>query len=118
MPLVGVALWAAQRVKSQATQGQRFAFPQYTTDTLCKATHASGALNSWIKRLPLSHTCHELRHTMKDLLRDVQCPKDISDAITGHGTKDTGDGYGQGHNLRVKSEWLGKALAATCNKKR
>ena len=113
MPLVGVALWAAQRVKSQATQGQRFAFPQYTTDTLCKATHASGALNSWIKRLPLSHACHELRHTMKDLLRDVQCPKDISDAITGHGTKDTGDGYGQGHNLRVKSEWLVKALAAT-----
>lgn len=113
VPLVGAALWAAQRVKSQATQGQRFAFPQYTTDTLCKATHASGALNSWIKRLPLSHTCHELRHTMKDLLRDVQCPKDISDSITGHGKKDTGDGYGKGHNLRVKSEWLVKALAAT-----
>ncbi|MDP3864910.1 MAG: tyrosine-type recombinase/integrase [Rhodoferax sp.] len=113
VPLVGVALWAAQRVKSQATKGQRFAFPQYTSDTLCKATHASGALNSWIKRLPLPHTCHELRHTMKDLLRDVQCPKDINDSITGHGAKDTGDGYGDGYKLRIRSEWLVKALAAT-----
>lgn len=110
VPLVGIALWAAQRIKGAAVDGQSFAFPQYTNSTTCKATHASGALNSWIRRLPLAHTCHELRHTMKDLLRAVQCPKDISDAITGHGTKSVGDGYGDGYDLRVKSEWLAKAL--------
>jgi len=110
VPLVGVALWAAQQVKNHAINGQRFAFPQYTTATLCKASHASGALNSWLKRVPLAHTCHELRHTVKDQLRSVQCPKEISDAITGHGTKSVGDSYGLGYDLHVKSEWLSRAL--------
>lgn len=114
VPLVGPALWAAQRVKAAATPDQRYAFPQYTDGATCKATHASNALNGWIRRLPLAHTCHELRHTVKDQLRAVQCPKDISDAITGHGKKDTGDtygrGYGHGSLLQVTSEWLSKAV--------
>jgi integrase len=110
VPLVGSALRAAKQVKDGAAIEQRFAFPQYTNETTCKATSASGALNGWIRRLPLDHTCHELRHTVKDQLRAVQCPKDISDAITGHGKKDTGDGYGDGYNLQVKTEWLAKAV--------
>jgi integrase len=114
VPLVGPALWAAQQVKANAILEQRFAFPQYTDGVTCKATHASGALNSWMRRQGLPHGCHELRHTMKDLLRDVHCPKDISDAITGHGKKDTGDTYGRGYGsvslLHVTSEWLAKAL--------
>lgn len=113
VPLAGVALWAAQRIKSHAAKGQQFAFPQYTTATLCKASHASGALNGWLKRIPLAHTCHELRHTVKDQLRAVQCPKDISDAITGHGTKDTGEEYGKGYRPQVTTPWLTKALAST-----
>lgn len=115
VPLVGPALWAAQRVKATSAPNQRYAFPQYTDGITCKATHASNALNGWMRRLPLPHTCHELRHTVKDQLRAVQCPKDISDAITGHGKKDTGDGYGHGYGhgslLQVTSEWLGKAVA-------
>lgn len=111
VPLVGAALWAAKRVKGQAVLGQLFAFPQYTDSTRCKASHASGALNGWLRRLPLAHTCHELRHTLKDQLRAVQCPKDISDAITGHGTKSVSDGYGLEYDLQVKCEWLTKALA-------
>lgn len=111
VPLTGVALWAAQRVKAEATEDQRFAFPQYTSEKECKSTSASGALNAWIRRLPLDHTCHELRHTVIDLLRDVQCPKEVITSITGHGSKDTGDGYGDGHNLKVKAEWLARALA-------
>lgn len=113
VPLVGSALWAAQQVKAEATPEQRFAFIQYTDGITCKATHASNALNGWLRRLPLSHTCHELRHTVKDQLRAVQCPKDISDAITGHGKKDTGEGYGHGYGhgslLQVTSEWMEKA---------
>jgi integrase len=116
VPLVGPALWAATRVKANAAKDQRFAFPQYTDGITCKATHASNALNGWMRRLPLAHTCHELRHTVKDQLRAVQCPKDISDAITGHGKKDTGDTYGRGYGhdsmLQVTSEWLSKAVLA------
>lgn len=111
VPLVGPALWAAHRIVRESDEDQRFAFPQYTSITSCKATHASGALNSWLRRLPLAHTCHELRHTVKDQLRAVQCPKDISDAITGHGTKSVSDGYGLGYGLSIKHEWLEKGLA-------
>lgn len=109
VPLVGVALWAAHRVKATATESQRFAFPQYTTETECKATSASGALAGWIRRLPMEHTSHDLRHTMADRLKAVQCPKDIRYAIDGHAAQDVGDTYGStGHGLKVKAEWLGK----------
>lgn len=116
VPLLGSALWAARRIKETAAEGQRFAFPQYTSESACKATHASNALNNWMRRQALPHSCHELRHTMKDLLRAVQCPKEISDAITGHGKKDAGDGYGEGYGagslLFVTSGWLDKALTS------
>lgn len=113
VPLVGASLWAAQRVKSAAVKGQLFAFPRYTTQAECKATHASGALAGWVRRLSMDHTAHELRHTMADRLRAVQCPKDIRYAIDGHAAQDVGDTYGSGFGLKVKAEWLAKvALAA------
>ena len=110
VPLVGASLWAAQRIKSTATDDQVFAFPRYTTATECKATHASGALASWIRRLPLEHTAHDLRHTMADRLKAIQCPKDIRYAIDGHAAQDVGDTYGTGYGLKVKAEWLEKVV--------
>lgn len=110
VPLLGPALWAAKRVCETATEGQRFAFPQYTNEKTCAAGSASGALNAWMRGASLEHTCHELRHTVIDLLRDVQCPKDVTTAITGHGKKDTNDGYGDGYSLTIKAQWLGAAL--------
>jgi integrase len=109
VPLVGAALWAAQRIKATALTGQRFAFPQYTSADGCKATHASGALNGWLRRIPIAHTCHDLRHTMKDRLRELECPHDIHERITGHGKKSVGDGYGSGLQLAVQARWLNRA---------
>ena len=106
MPLVGASLWAAQRVKDTATDDQVFAFPRYTTATECKATHASGTLAAWIRRLPLEHTEHDLRHTMADRLKAVQCPKDIRYAIDGHAAQDVGDTYGSGFGLPIMQDWL------------
>ena len=110
VPLVGAALWAARRVKSTAAAGQQFAFPQYASEDECKSSHASTALNAWMRRIPLEHTCHELRHTMKDRLRLARCPKEVHDAVTGHGAMDTGDGYGEGVRsmVEVTHEWLEK----------
>jgi integrase len=108
VPLVGVALWAAHRAVETAKEGQEFAFPRYTSATECRATAASGALTSWIRRKGLDHVPHELRHTMADRLRDVQCPKDIRYAIDGHAAQDVGDDYGTGFGLKVKAEWLEK----------
>jgi len=111
VPLVGVALWAAQRVKAEAAPGAVFAFPRYTTAIANTASTASATLNKWMRSLPLPHTCHELRHTVKDLLRAVQCPQDITEAIQGHGTRSVADGYRLGYDLKVKTEWLTKAVA-------
>nr|WP_221893401.1 DUF6538 domain-containing protein [Pusillimonas minor] len=111
VPLVGSALWAAQRVKEEAKKGQRFAFPRYTTEEETKAVHASATIAKWIRSLKLDgvsmdHTAHELRHTMADRLRDVQCPEDIRFAIGGWASKGIGSKYGKGYTLRVMQEWL------------
>ena len=120
VPLVGPALWAAHRLKawaSEFTTPQQFAFPRYTTAKACNATAASASINKWIRAQGLPHTCHELRHTLKGNLRDVQTPKDISDSITGHGSPDVGDRYGRGYGhsslLHVTHGWLVKAVDAT-----
>lgn len=113
VPLLGVALWAARRVVETAKEGQRFAFPRYTDDNEAKATSASNATAAWIRARGLDHTCHDLRHTMADRLRDVGCPKAIAFSIDGHATKDVGDAYGRGYNLKIKAAWLAKVVFMT-----
>ncbi len=108
VPLVGAALWAAQRIKDTTAPGQRFAFPRYTSEIECKATHASNTLNKWMRAQGLAHTNHDLRHTMADRLRGVQCPRAIQFVIEGHSSQDVGDSYGNGYTLQVKAEWLEK----------
>ncbi|AIU28656.1 recombinase [Pandoraea pnomenusa] len=116
VPLAGMALWAAQRVKQAARRGQIFAFPRYTSADGTKATHASNTIAKWIRSLEvdgkaMNHTAHELRHTMADRLRDVQCPEDIRQAIGGWATRDIASKYGKGYSLKVMAEWLAKVRA-------
>lgn len=58
IPLVGASLWAAQRVKARAKEGQRYAFPRYIKNGACNATSASNALSSWIRKARMDHTPH------------------------------------------------------------
>jgi integrase len=115
VPLVGHALWAAKRVKETAKEAQRFAFPRYTTETKTNANSASAALNKWIKEtVKLPHTVHELRHTMADRLREVECPQDLRMSIGGWSLKKSGgvgEGYGKGYRLRKMAEWLRKVVS-------
>ena len=39
-------------------------------------------------------TFHSFRHTFKDLCREACISKDLHDRLTGHASKDVGDGYG------------------------
>ena len=113
VPLVGQSLWAAKRLKRAAAEGQRFAFPRYNTTKKTNANSASAALNKWIKEAAkLDHTMHELRHTMADRLRDVECPSDVRLAIGGWTAAGVGEGYGKGYTLRVLAQWLTKAAGA------
>jgi integrase len=98
------------------SNGSKFLFPQYTKADKCNVNTASATLVKWIRsRSGLENAKvdnHSLRHTMKDLLRAVQCPDSIQDQILGHTTKGTGAGYGKGYPLEVLSEWVNKAVTA------
>ena len=51
---------------------------------------------------------HSLRGNLKDMLRDVGCPKEVNDFITGHGEGDVASKYGVGPSVSVRHEWLEK----------
>jgi len=109
IPLVGEALWAARRI-SEADSGSDFAFPRYNRTSPTAANSASAALNKWLKQhVPVGCTMHSFRHSMRDRLRAVQCPADITDQIGGWTTDGVGQGYGSGYPMSVLKEWLEKA---------
>ena len=108
IPLVGEALWAARRI-SRVDNGSDFAFPRYNQTPTTAANSASAALNKWLKQyVPEGCTMHSFRHSMRDRLRAVQCPADITDQIGGWTTDGVGQGYGSGYPLEVLKEWLEK----------
>ncbi len=84
IPLVGSALWAAQRLR-QNTDDCGFAFPRYNKNGATNANSASAALNKWLKTYVHEQgTMHSFRHSMRDRLRAVECPADIVDQVWGH----------------------------------
>lgn len=99
VPLVGVSLWAAKRILESKTKDQMYAFPQYTDGGTCKADGASATLNKWMNTLGLNKTTHELRHTMRDRLRNANVPTSEIDAIGGWGKSLAKDNYGEGWTL-------------------
>ena len=109
IPLVGEALWAARRI-IEADTASNLAFPRYNRGSTTSVNSASAALNKWLKQyVPTGCTMHSFRHSMRDRLRVVQCPADITDQIGGWATDGVGQGYGSGYPLSVLREWLEKA---------
>ena len=110
IPLVGEALWAAKRIVKADTASD-FAFPRYNRRSPTAANSASAALNKWLKQyVPVGCTMHSFRHSMRDRLRAVQCPSDITDQIGGWATDGVGQLYGSGYPMSVLREWLEKAV--------
>lgn len=106
VPLVGAALWAAQRVHNSANDS-KFAFPRYNSCDHTNANSASAALNKWLKtHVSEKGTMHSFRHAMRDRLRAVECPADIVDQIGGWQTDGVGHSYGQGYPLEVLAKWM------------
>ena len=111
VPLVGQALWAAERVV-QAPSDSVFAFARYNQTDATAANSASAALNKWLKQyVPVGYTMHSFRHSMRDRLRAVQCPADIADQIGGWATDGVGQGYGSGYSIDVTYDWVRQANA-------
>lgn len=112
VPLIGVSLWAAERVVAEAKDNQIFAFPRYCTGRRVKGGSASAAINKWLSTLEFdrTYTTHSFRHSMADRLREVGCPEDIRKAIGGWAADDIAGTYGEGYSLRVMKQWLDKVI--------
>ena len=81
LPLVGYAKLAMEQALKQGDD--TYLFPRYIRDGKCYATHASNALNKWLKKDFNGLTAHCLRDTFRDRLRAVECPMDLIDQIGG-----------------------------------
>ena len=111
VPIVGQALWALQRA-CEATPGA-LVFPKYCTTSTCKANSASAALNKWLgsKLQGEDHVVlHSFRHSLRDRLRAVECPSDIIDSIGGWSKSGVGEGYGDGHKIKVLHKWMSRIV--------
>ncbi len=108
IPLVGLSLWAAEKIKDQQSDNP-FAFPRYCNKLGCNANSASSALNKWMKESTGNgYVLHSFRHSMRDRLRNVECPSEIIDQIGGWTRESIGEGYGEGHSLKIKLKFMMK----------
>ena len=112
IPLIGHALWAAQRLLSQEGL-EEFLFPQYIDIMGHRATHASNTISKWIKAQGIDKTAHSLRHAFRDRLRNVGAPEEVADRLGGWATKGVGQSYGAGHSLRTLKGWMDR-IAPDC----
>ena len=103
LPLVGCARTAMEQALTQAED--QWLFPQYIKAEQCYATHASNAVNKWLKTDFGGLTAHCLRHTFRDRLREVDCPMDMIDQIGGwRSVSGVGVSYGEGYSHQLTFE--------------
>ena len=104
IPLVGVAEWAIRR---RLSESGNVLFPRYCRPPITNANYASSALNKWLKpRVPIGCSIHSFRHSLRDRLREVECPSDIVDAIGGWKTDGIGQTYGNGYSIDIMKKYL------------
>ncbi|XAT62522.1 tyrosine-type recombinase/integrase [Rhodobacteraceae bacterium Araon29] len=113
LPLVGYAKLAVEEALKHSDN--QHLFPRYIRDGKCYATHASNALNKWLKNDFGGRTAHCLRHTFRDRLRAVECPMDMIDQIGGwKSVSSIGNSYGEGYQLERLEEWFKRLQGVKC----
>jgi integrase len=96
VPLVGISLDAMREFP--------IGFAQYADngDTLSATVNKYFEENGiWLSKM---HTLYSLRHSLKDRLRSVECPDELTDELMGHASGKPK--YGDGHGLKLKLKYL------------
>lgn len=97
--------WAAEALKNQVIESKNgYVFPAYANEDSVKSDSASAMLKKWIGTvLPQTQkTAHSMRHTMADLLREVETPSAIRHAICGWSNQEgVAEHYGEGYTDQV-----------------
>ncbi len=104
VPLVGMALWAAQQAVAAATDHKSiYLFPRYFDGAkgIIQGTHASNTANKWLRSVTgVEKTSHSFRHSMRDRLREVGVEQEIQDVIGGWARRSVGQQYGSGYKMK------------------
>ena len=86
-----------------------FDFPRQFNEQSHNPNSATAALNKWLRtHAPEGCVVHPFRHSMRDRLRAVECPKEIIDQIGGWSSSDVGESYGEGFPQKIVRNWLDK----------
>ena len=98
---VPVVLFGLTALKAQVDQAQAsksdYLFPRYNKTEKTNSNSASAAVNKRMKALGFKEfSAHNLRHTVKRLMRDAGVPQDLRDAVQGHGGQSVAETYGRG----------------------
>lgn len=107
VPLVGIALWAAQRIVDTATPGQILAFPRYVRNGQLMKAVTSG-INYWLAQRDFPYSVHAFRHCLVDRLREVACPPDIRRSILGWSPSGYEARYGYGYSTEILHRWMSR----------
>jgi integrase len=109
VPLAGKSLWVVkQAFMSSQTE---FLFPRYCSEEECKSNSASAALNKWLRpKVPAECVIHSFRQSIRDRLRAVECPHDITDRLGGWTVGGVGEAYGSGYPIEVLYKWMEQAV--------
>lgn len=112
VPLVGLALLAAQIQVTMLEKGETVLFPRYCNkEGNVKSEAVSAVVNQYIRSVGIDKTNHCLRHTMRDLLRDANITSDIAHELGGWGSQVIGDRYGKGFGMQAKQEAMIKGFS-------
>ena len=102
MPFVGAAHWAVQRIMEEPSDDQ-FSFTRYYLGGITNGNSTSTPLNKWLKTfVDAGCTIHSFRYSMRDRLREVECPSDMIDQIGGWSR----EGVGEGHSLEKMYSYM------------
>ena len=88
-----------------------FDFPRQFNEQSHNPNSATAALNKWLRtHAPEGCVVHSFRHSMRDRLRAVECPKEIIDQIGGWSSSDVGESYGDGSSLPILNRWITRII--------